>query len=347
MKGNQMHSCPTGHRRDAVVALFCVVVCGFHGMTMDLAVASSTSPVTLAVEFYRGACDASAAVALDANYFVVADDEDPDTNLRVYRFGQPDPIGITRLPARSGEADIEGAERIGDRLYWIGSHSRTPKAKLKVGRDGVFLTRLSHKNGRPVLTPSSVVYTRLLDDLVSNSRLAPLRLDSAASRAPESADGLNIEALGRSGSALLIGFRSPQVDGKAIVVPLNNPAAIFRRGERALLGDPSLLSLGGRGIRGMTTLPNSSDILIIAGPKDNRADFALYRWSGPGQDARPLPAIDFGTLHPEALLVRAPGAVYVVSDDGDEVVDGKRCGDLPFTPGNARKKRFRVAKLPL
>ena len=36
---------------------------------------------------YRGPCDASAAVALDADHFVVAGDE--DNTLRVYRRGRP------------------------------------------------------------------------------------------------------------------------------------------------------------------------------------------------------------------------------------------------------------------
>ena len=40
---------------------------------------------------YRGPCDASAAVALDADHFVVGNDE--DAVLRVYRRGRAAPLG--------------------------------------------------------------------------------------------------------------------------------------------------------------------------------------------------------------------------------------------------------------
>jgi hypothetical protein len=250
-------------------------------------------------EVYRGGCDASAAVALDNDRFVVADDEDKANSLRVYKFGQPEPVSI--IPMNSflnveGEVDIEGAERVGDLIYWIGSHSRTSSDKRRVDRDRLFTTRLSYKDGTATLTPSGKPYTRLLEDIAANPNLKNLQLGPATERAPESAAGLNIEALGHFGSSLLIGFRGPTSNGKAIVLTLRNPQAVVSDPRvRASIGAFTLLSLGGRGVRGMATFPRSSDILVIAGPEDDRRDFAVYRWAGPGHDASPLPAMDFGT----------------------------------------------------
>src|SRR5947209_6845962 len=69
---------------------------------------------------YRGLCDASAAVALGADHFVVGDDE--HNVLKVYRRGQPDPAAEVPLQSFLGtkkdkESDIEGAAAIGSRIF--------------------------------------------------------------------------------------------------------------------------------------------------------------------------------------------------------------------------------------
>lgn len=61
---------------------------------------------------YSELCDASAAVALGADHFAVADDE--RNMLRIYRRGQPDPVGSLELSTflgtkKSKESDLEGA----------------------------------------------------------------------------------------------------------------------------------------------------------------------------------------------------------------------------------------------
>src|SRR3954453_21598541 len=82
---------------------------------------------------YRGICNASAAVSLKGGLFLVADDEDnPTTFLRVYRNGLPGgplaaiPPSSTALQldtTQDLEMDLEAAAQVGDRIYWIGSHS--------------------------------------------------------------------------------------------------------------------------------------------------------------------------------------------------------------------------------
>src|SRR6185503_14411051 len=91
--------------------------------------ASLSAPTT-----YRGMCDASAAVSLNADLFAVANDE--DNVLRVYHCqpgGLPafsfDMTSFLRIGKKHPEADIEGSATIGDRVYWITSHGRNAKGK--------------------------------------------------------------------------------------------------------------------------------------------------------------------------------------------------------------------------
>jgi serine/threonine protein phosphatase PrpC len=91
-------------------------------------------------------CDASAAVALDADHFVVANDE--RNTLRIYKRGQPDPVNSVELSTFLGtnekkESDLEGAARIGTRVYWISSHGRNKDGELQERRRRFFATEIT------------------------------------------------------------------------------------------------------------------------------------------------------------------------------------------------------------
>src|SRR6267143_1742814 len=98
--------------------------CALFGLASAAEAASLSDPAT-----YFGMCDASAAVSLTSNLFIVANDE--DNILRIYRRhpgGLPvltcDLNSFLRVTGKSTEADLEGSARIGDRIYWISSHGR-------------------------------------------------------------------------------------------------------------------------------------------------------------------------------------------------------------------------------
>src|SRR5207247_7832652 len=65
-------------RVDRMKALLAVCCCGLAGLADTGRAASLSDPIV-----YRGMCDASAAVSLTTNLFIVANDE--DNILRVYR----------------------------------------------------------------------------------------------------------------------------------------------------------------------------------------------------------------------------------------------------------------------
>ena len=288
--------------------------------------------------------EASAAAVLDARHVIVAEDE--CNVLRVYRLGEPDPVGAPvdlRRFLQGGKraSDLEGAARVGDLIYWISSHSRTSKGEHREARHRFFATIIqpAPPGGVPTVRPMGSFYERLLEDMRDAPELEALQLDDAAQKKPEEPGGLNIEGLaaGRDGG-LLIGLRNPLVNGKAILVPLANPAALLQGGS-ANFGSPILLDLGGRGIR---DLVHAGDhYLVVAGPVADAGDFAVYRWSGdPKAAPQRLAAVEPG-FQAEAVLSLGSGSVMLLSDDGASQPEAD-CGSR----GKARQ-RFRALQWQL
>jgi hypothetical protein len=311
-----------------------------------LALVVSLAPSILSAgEFsYRGICDASAAVALDADHFVVADDE--KNTLRIYRRGQEAKAKKVSLEdyLEAKESDIEGAARIGNLIYWIGSHSKNKKKRRRL-----FATRIvDGSDGLTVEQLSSPPYTKLVRDLLNEPKFAALKFSKSVEKEdPEEEGAFNIEGLAATPEGhLLIGFRNPLKDDKAIVIPITNPQAVVERGKKPEFGDAITVTLGRRGIRSIERIGDR--YLIIAGPFDggkrDGKDFALYAWSGKAGDKPDKIRTDFGTLIPEAIFA-IPGGneVQILSDDGKvEVAGGDICKDVP-----KKKKSFRSVSLPL
>ncbi len=281
---------------------------------------------------YNGMCDASGAVAIDRELFVVADDE--DNKLRVFHSltgGPPlrvfDPSAFLRVDPKEPEMDLEGAARIGDRIYWITSHGRNRNAKYRESRLRFFATDIVRTNGSFELRPSGKFYAHLLLDLFNDPRLKKFHLDAAAALAPKSPDGFNIEGLSPTPDGrLLIGLRNPLPQGRALLVPLLNPAGMIS-GKPVELGDPVLLDLGRRGIRAMTLYEDK--FLIIAGAIDSTRDAKLFLWSGGNSKPQPL-EVDVTAFNPEAVATY-PGEkrIQLFSDDGTVMVNGVPCKRLP------------------
>jgi hypothetical protein len=281
------------------------------------------------VSSYRGSCDASAGIALDAQRFAVANDE--NNRIGYFRSGETEGAGGLDLDAflrigKGREADVEGAAPTGVRTYWITSHGRSSSGKRQPARQRFFATET--RPGASLATVG-VPYTRLLDDLTEAPDLARYRLSEAARRPAEAPGGLNIEGLAMApNGGVLVGFRNPLHEGRALVVPLDNPARMIE-GERAELGAPIELDLGGRGIRSMELV--GSGYLIVAGPTADEGTFALYRWSGKREDA-PVPlSADLRDLRPEGLFaIPGTSSVQLLSDDGGIRVDGAECKSQPM-----------------
>ena len=293
------------------------------------------------VSEYLGTCDASAAVFMGHEQFVVADDE--ENSLRVYRLEYPEPVksysldAFAKVDPERPEMDIEAATIIGSRIYWITSHGANKNANFRPGRHRFFATDIHFVDGQLSVMPAGVAYSDLLDDLARAPQLQKYRLDEAAHIAPKDAGGLNIEGLADTTTgALLLGFRNPTPGGKALIVTIENPSDVIH-GKKPTIGLVAELSLGGNGIRSMER--NGDHYLIVAGSSGEGSNFHLFRWQGPEHTAIPVlvPAVDFEDLHPEALFVSSKGRVYVLSDDGRRKINDVDCKNLPV-----EKRRFRA-----
>jgi len=270
---------------------------------------------------YVGMCDASAAVMLDDDKFAVANDE--DNILRIYSLrspGEPVSVDLKNFLNAGKEADIEGAARIGNRIYWITSHGRNKKAEPKPNRRRFFATDI-HKDQRGINLVPVGRGERGLDTLIDSDIGRRYGLQQAAERAPETPDALNIEGLAANvAGGLLIGFRNPIPHGHALVVPIKNPDRFINGKEKAIapeFGKPIELDLNGLGIRSFDAVPGTSSYVIVAGAA-GKGHFDLYGWRPPQKPVKleiALPA-DF---RPEGLMID-PGhkAIHLISDDGDD-----------------------------
>ena len=281
---------------------------------------------------HLGCCDASAGVAVSSNLFIMANDE--DNLLRVYRRAQPGaPVQafqagpFLRVNSRKPESDLEAATRLGDRIYWITSHGRNRSGALRESRHRFFATTCNTTaKGVVELKAVGHPYAGLLNDFAREPRLAKFNLLAASTRAPKEPGGLNIEGLcATTNGELLIGFRNPIPNDRALLVPLKNPAELIE-GRAAKFGDPILLDLGGLGVRDMALVGDR--YMIIAGPFDGKGHFHLYEWDGRTAAPRKIPETHFRDMNPEALLVypgAPPNEFQILSDDGARRMAGEDC----------------------
>ncbi len=269
-----------------------------------------------AARFHTGASDASATVALDAETMIVADDE---TNaLRVYArhvsglpFNGFDFSGQLALPdPLNREIDIEGAARVGDRLFWTGSFSNSKNFHVRPNRHRVFATDLSGSGFNARLSYAGR-YDGLLDDLLAwdqsnghglGANALGLTASSAAGSDSKTPAGFNIEALGIApdNRTAYFGFRAPQLPTSnrhlALIIPVSNFDALVTGAApgslppgSATIGAPIFLDLGGRGIRSIDRNV-AGQFLITAGPAGDASgiapfDFRLFAWTGQRADA--------------------------------------------------------------
>ncbi len=281
---------------------------------------------------FTGMCDASGAVPLSQTRMVVADDE--DNVLRVFDVDRgAAPIGAVDISETLGlalkgrknrqypETDLEAAARDGDRAYWMTSHGRNTQGKFKEERLRFFATTVGEK----IAVTGS--YNGLLTDLLADARYTRFGLAAAAELPPKAPGGLNIEGLtAAADGVLLIGFRSPIPGGRALIAPLLNAGELAANaGATARFGEPLLLSLGGQGIRALSSWRGS--YLIVAGEVAGGGASHLWVWNG--RDAPARADLDLSGYNPEGFFTPEDrDEILLLSDDGSVAVGGVECKAL-------------------
>lgn len=281
--------------------------------------------------------NASTAVALDNSLMVVGDDEDQTLRIYYRNVGGPpvrqqnfNPnLGLTDVdPAgQVREVDIEASTRVGNRIYWLGSHGNCggcdPPGELRPNRNRLFATDIVGTGTNTTLSYFGR-YDKLKIDLINWDRTNGHRLGSnylqlAASAAegvpPETAahDGFNIEglAMAPTGTVAYIGFRSPLTPSSgrsnALIVPLLNlPQLVVGNPSPgpARFGPPIELFLDRRGVRSIESVSNG--VVIVAGTTTNSGTFRIYTWSGRTNDPPRERQVAFTVNQPEGLIINGP-----------------------------------------
>ena len=296
---------------------------------------------------HYGICDASAAVPYGETSFYVGNDE--DNILRLYdaqksgKAMESVDLKIYLPPQDKGELDIEGVTTLGGLSYWITSHGRSKKGNLKPKRHQFFAVKFFDNDS--ILQVVGKPYSKLvLPDMVESEKLAQFDLKTAETLKPKSKGGLNIEGLTTTPDGnILIGFRNPIPDGKALLVPLHNSHTLVTSNNdnvKAQFGDPILLDLKGLGVRSIEYWPALKIYIIVAGPYDSGDNFTLYQWSGNPREQPKLIDVDLpDDFRPESVLFypHLSDRFQLLSDDGTIIrVGNQPCKDID-DPTNPEK----------
>jgi RHS repeat-associated protein len=302
--------------------------------------------------FHLGFANASSAVAIDANYMLVADDElhalkivsRTSSGPALAEFDFSDQLGLTNRDETGAlvESDFEASTRVNDLIYWLASQSNGADGQLRPNRSPLFATRISGTGASSTLTFVGT-YNYLREDIIKWDQLGlhgkgtayyGLAASGADFHVPKQDNGFNIEGLTISlnnTNVALVAFRAPLVPlsrrAKALIVPVTNIFSLVSGNlpaGSARFGEPFELDLNGRGIRSIERY--SSGYLIVAGPSgattEDAYEFRLFSWSGdPNQQPQELSA-DLSGMVPEGIVEIPTGSltsstqIQLVSDNG-------------------------------
>lgn len=294
--------------------------------------------------YYTESCDGSGAVALGKDYFAVVNDETSQLLIFARRAPGAPVEKITLHKAldleKGEEADLEALARIEDRIYVLGSHSRDREGKKEKERRKLLAVHFSADSNGPQLTPIGEAYEDLMNDLTDHRAFDSLQLKEATKKSGDDPNGFNLEGLcaGQNG-CLWLCFRAPQVENKALLIPLNNPKDVTA-GARARFGNHVVLDLGGRSIRGADNM--DGHIVMIADDDFKGRSPVIFLWdeSQTFATALSLPGLD--TFDPESIIIYPDTGLQelqILSDDGGRRLLDKDCKDEE----NPSLKRFRSA----
>ena len=209
--------------------------------------------------------------------------------------------------------DLEGITTDGEYFYVVGSQSKSKGADLA----GLARFTFDAQTQRAVGTQAASGLKKYLADNVAELR--------GLENTKYNDGGINVEGIAwdPQNKRLLLGLRSPVVDGQALVVPLKlrDPKAALSFENLEVEGRKAIrLLLGGAGIRSSEWDESRKAFFLItgAGPNSEKMDFKTWEWSG--NDANPalreLETFD-RRLKPEGITRVATGGrdfVFIVFD---------------------------------
>ncbi len=298
---------------------------------------AASAPGRPGAHWLTGISDASAAIPINDDWMLVGDDENQTIRLysRVQSGGPVKKFNLNSFlqlrdlyttngpPGQPKEVDIEASTRVGNRLYWLGSHSHAGDATERTNRARLFATDLIG-SGPNVSLAFLGHYDFFKLDVLNWDALGlhgkgpdyyGLTASAAIGVDPKDADGsgFNFEGLCMAPGSVTTAyaaFRAPLIPPNdrrlALILPVTNFTSLAVRGGppgSARFGPPIELNLGGRGIRSIEG--NGSNYLIVAGPPGsgtNLVGFRLFTWNGQPGSAPVERRADLGGLNVEAIV---------------------------------------------
>jgi hypothetical protein len=230
---------------------------------------------------------------------------------------------------RSGsEIDIEAIAAEGDCYYIVGSHGAAKvSGRQQENRYRIFRLKVDPATGRPTRPPAaSLKVASLADVLRADPVLGPHFAQPLQRR------GLNIEGLAARGGQLYVGFRSPNLQGEALVMEIraddvfdgtHRPTYALHRlhlgpglGIRELVAARSgfLLIAGNAGSEPSEEYPESQDY-------EKGREFFLFQWDGKSTGVHRIGALPKTTGQAEAMTIleeTQDSATVLILFDGPE-----------------------------
>jgi pSer/pThr/pTyr-binding forkhead associated (FHA) protein len=244
---------------------------------------SRLSSPSLFAPFEGGAFEASGVTWIeDTNAVLMVDDNRP-TEVLLMNLDQNGKQAGAVTPINLG-ADIMDPEAItedGTWFYVVGSQS-DPKNGPKNA-----LLRFGYDRQTKTIRANPEVIADLRSFLLQIPEI------SAEGQKPGTKGGLNIEGLAWDppNNRLLLGLRSPLIDGHAVIVPLKlkDPLGPFATSNLQLASPRVIkLNLEGQGVRDIDYNKHLKSFLIVSGATEltEKTDFGLWEWNGDADQTR-------------------------------------------------------------
>lgn len=290
-------------------------VVGMFVLACVVVVAVTRTGIAGKTPFVGGTFEASGVVHVPGTDGVLFVDDGRNEEVFWMRLGEGRGQAGEIKPVRLGVnvVDLEGITTDGAYFYVVGSQSKPKGGDLA----GLVRFRFDAREQRVEAAEAVSGLKRLLAANVSELRGMENRKYKDG--------GINVEGLAWDprGGRLLLGLRSPVVDGHALVVPvrLRDPRGAFSADNLEVEGTKAIrLPLGGSGIRSIEYDERAQIFRVItgAGPNSEKMDFKLWEWDG--DEARPalreLGAYD-RRLKPEGVTRASSGGrdfTFIVFD---------------------------------
>lgn len=204
-------------------------------------------------------------------------------------------------------------------VYAVTSHSRTREGLRRPEREHLMRFKIQNNDVRELAS-----FDNLTDVLENSEQLHALLTAKVGVKVDFST--INIEGLAFDPNTkrLLLGFRKPEFNQKAIVAYIGNPKEVFTRKADPEFVDVAVFDIKGGGIRSLNYDPVLKTFIMSNEVKDEEGNKTsqLWTWSG-APDAQPK-AVEVPNLRHmtnveaiDSVVINGQPRILMMSDEGD------------------------------